>query len=132
MYLKSFVFNLYIYVTVVCCCVQLVDTTVEIANKVGAAEIAHRIVDDLKDENEQYRKMVMETVEKILANLGAADIDSRLEEQLIDGILYAFQEQTTEVPLSLIFYFWRTSPFGAYSRRGTISTNDVIKTNGIS
>ncbi|KAG8188231.1 hypothetical protein JTE90_021252 [Oedothorax gibbosus] len=75
---------------------QLVDTTVEIANKVGAAEIVHRVVDDLKDENEQYRKMVMETVEKILANLGAADIDSRLEEQLIDGILYAFQEQTTE------------------------------------
>lgn len=30
-------------------------------------------------------------------NLGAADIDSRLEEQLIDGILYAFQEQTNEV-----------------------------------
>ncbi|XP_067132828.1 splicing factor 3B subunit 1 isoform X1 [Centruroides vittatus] len=75
---------------------QLVDTTVEIANKVGAAEIIHRIVDDLKDENEQYRKMVMETIEKIMANLGAADVDSRLEEQLIDGILYAFQEQTTE------------------------------------
>ena len=41
--------------------------------------------------------MVMESVDKIMANLGAADIDSRLEEQLIDGILYAFQEQTTEV-----------------------------------
>ncbi|XP_065560942.1 splicing factor 3B subunit 1-like isoform X2 [Artemia franciscana] len=75
---------------------QLVDTTVEIANKVGASEIVSRIVDDLKDENETYRKMVMETIEKTLANLGAADIDSRLEEQLIDGILYAFQEQTTE------------------------------------
>ncbi|EAA06480.5 LOW QUALITY PROTEIN: splicing factor 3B subunit 1-like [Anopheles arabiensis] len=75
---------------------QLVDTTVEIANKVGASEIVNRVVDDLKDENEQYRKMVMETIEKIMANLGAADIDSRLEEQLIDGILYAFQEQTTE------------------------------------
>ncbi|UYV71285.1 SF3B1 [Cordylochernes scorpioides] len=75
---------------------QLVDTTVEIANKVSAAEIIHRIVDELKDENEQYRKMVMETIEKIMANLGAADVDSRLEEQLIDGILYAFQEQTTE------------------------------------
>ncbi|KAI9582133.1 splicing factor 3B subunit 1 [Glossina fuscipes] len=75
---------------------QLVDTTVEIANKVGASEIINRVVDDLKDENEQYRKMVMETIEKIMANLGAADIDSRLEEQLIDGILYAFQEQTTE------------------------------------
>ncbi|XP_034473159.1 splicing factor 3B subunit 1 [Drosophila innubila] len=75
---------------------QLVDTTVEIANKVGTSEIINRVVDDLKDENEQYRKMVMETVEKIMGNLGAADIDSRLEEQLIDGILYAFQEQTTE------------------------------------
>jgi splicing factor 3B subunit 1 len=76
---------------------QLVDTTVEIAGKVGAADIVSRVVDDLKDESEQYRKMVMETVEKILGTLGAAEIDSRLEEQLIDGILYAFQEQTTEV-----------------------------------
>ena len=75
---------------------QLVDTTVEIANRVGASEIINRLVDDLKDENEQYRKMVMESIEKIMGGLGASDIDSRLEEQLIDGILYAFQEQTTE------------------------------------
>lgn len=84
------------------------DTTVELANKVGAAEIISRIVDDLKDEAEQYRKMVMETIEKIMGNLGAADIDHKLEEQLIDGILYAFQEQTTEVRqlmlLSLSYY----------------------------
>ena len=56
-----------------------------------------RIVDDLKDENEQYRKMVMETIENIVALMGANEIDFRLEEQLIDGILYAFQEQTQEV-----------------------------------
>ena len=49
---------------------QLVDTTVEIANRVGAAEIIGRTVDDLKDESEQYRKMVMESMEKILGNLG--------------------------------------------------------------
>jgi splicing factor 3B subunit 1 len=55
-------------------------------------EIVSRIVDDLKDENEQYRKMVMETTENIIALLGANEIDSRLEEQLIDGILYAFQD----------------------------------------
>lgn len=75
---------------------QLVDTTVEIATKVGVSEIVGRIVDDLKDESEQYRKMVMETIEKVMANLGAADVDSRLEELLIDGIVYAFQEQTAE------------------------------------
>uniref|UniRef100_A0A915D6S8 Splicing factor 3B subunit 1 domain-containing protein n=1 Tax=Ditylenchus dipsaci TaxID=166011 RepID=A0A915D6S8_9BILA len=75
---------------------QLVDTTVEIAQKVGAVEIITRIVDDLKDENEQYRKMVMETIENIISLMGASEVDSRLEEQLIDGILYAFQEQTQE------------------------------------
>lgn len=81
----------------------------EIANKVGASEIINRIVDDLKDENEQYRKMVMETIEKTIGNLGAADIDSRLEEQLIDGILYAFQEQTNEVSGTFFFYYYLIS-----------------------
>lgn len=37
-----------------------------------------------------------------MGNLGSADIDSRLEEQLIDGILYAFQEQTQEVKTSTL------------------------------
>lgn len=46
----------------------------------------------------------MESIEKILANLGAADIDSKLEEALIDGILYAFQEQTTEVSVFCSVY----------------------------
>lgn len=81
---------------------QLVDTTVEIAQKVGAVEIISRIVDDLKDENEQYRKMVMETVENIIALMGTSEIDSRLEVQLIDGILYAFQEQTQEVGFFIV------------------------------
>merc|ERR1712070_670076 len=75
---------------------QLVETTVELAEKVGSSEIVTRIVEDLKDESEPYRKMVMETVEKVISKLSAADIDQRLEEQLIDGILYAFQEQTSE------------------------------------
>lgn len=58
---------------------QLVDTTVEIASKVGGAEIIEKIVDDLKDENEPYRKMVMETIERIVTALGVADISQRLE-----------------------------------------------------
>lgn len=39
------------------------------------------------------RKMVMETSDKVVRALGTADIDARLEELLIDGILYAYQEQ---------------------------------------
>lgn len=45
---------------------QCVETTVEMAVKVGSVEILNRIVDDLKDENEQYRKMVMETVQAVV------------------------------------------------------------------
>ncbi|KAH8484079.1 hypothetical protein H0E87_028489 [Populus deltoides] len=43
---------------------QLVETTVEIANKVGVKDIVGRIVEDLKDESEPYRRMVMETIEE--------------------------------------------------------------------
>ncbi|KAI0793874.1 small nuclear ribonucleoprotein [Fomes fomentarius] len=75
---------------------QVVETTVELAQKAGVAEIVGRIVNELKDEAEPYRKMVMETITKVVASLGASDIDERLEVRLVDGIIYAFQEQTTE------------------------------------
>jgi splicing factor 3B subunit 1 len=75
---------------------QVVETTVELAQKAGASEIIGRIVNELKDEAEPYRKMVMETITKVVQTLGAADIDEKLEVRLVDGIIYSFQEQTTE------------------------------------
>ena len=36
----------------------------------------------------------METVDEVVSELGASEVDARLEEMLIDGALYAFQEQT--------------------------------------
>jgi splicing factor 3B subunit 1 len=81
---------------------QLVETTVEVAMKVGCSDIVGRIVEDLKDESEPYRRMVMETIEKVVEALGTADVDARLEELLVDGILYAFQEQTGEDPANVM------------------------------
>lgn len=75
---------------------QVVETTVELAQKAGVSDIVGRIANDLKDENEPYRKMVMETIQQVISTLGAADIDERLEVRLIDGIIYAFESQTTE------------------------------------
>jgi splicing factor 3B subunit 1 len=75
---------------------QVVETTVDIGQKVGVSEIVDRIVNNLKDESEAYRKMTVETIEKLVASLGAADIGERLEERLVDGILHAFQEQSVE------------------------------------
>lgn len=37
----------------------------ELANKAGCAEIVGRVVEDLKDESEPMRRMVMETVDKV-------------------------------------------------------------------
>ncbi|CAK7344875.1 unnamed protein product [Dovyalis caffra] len=55
---------------------QLVDKTVEIANEVGVKDILVKVVEDLKDESEPYRVMVMETIEKMISNLGASGVDA--------------------------------------------------------
>lgn len=75
---------------------SVVETTCDLGQKVGVSEILERIVGNLKDESESYRKMTVETIEKLVASLGAADIGERLEERLIDGILHSFQEQSVE------------------------------------
>lgn len=72
-------------------CCMLVNALSCSTLQVGCSEIVGRIVEDLKDESEPYRRMVMETIDNVITKLGAADIDARLEEVLIDGILYAFQ-----------------------------------------
>lgn len=58
----------------------------------GGAEIVKKIVDELKDDNEAYRKIVIETIERVIAQYGVADIDAKLEDRLLDGILFAFSE----------------------------------------
>jgi splicing factor 3B subunit 1 len=75
---------------------QVVETTVELVQKAGVFEIVGRVVNELEDEAEPYRKMVMETITKVVATLGASTIDERLEMRLVDGIIYSFQEQTTD------------------------------------
>ena len=75
---------------------QLVETTTEVAFKVGCVDVVERIVDDLKDDSEVYRRMVMETIGLVVDKLGVSEIDAKLEERLVDGTLFAFQEQTAE------------------------------------
>lgn len=75
---------------------HVVETTVELAQKVGVSEIVEKVVNELKDDAEPYRKMAMETITRVVASLGASNIDARLERRLVDGIIHSFQEQTTE------------------------------------
>ncbi|KAJ7707557.1 armadillo-type protein [Mycena rosella] len=75
---------------------QVVQTTVQLATKAGAGKVVEQVVDGLKDESEPYRKMVIETITAVVAKLGVSEIDARIEVRLVDGVLYAFQEQTTD------------------------------------
>ena len=52
-----------------------------------------RLVPCMKDENEWFRYMVLNSITSVLAMLGTSDLDLRLEEQLMNGLLFAFQEQ---------------------------------------
>lgn len=73
----------------------VVDTTLAIAVKVGGAEVVGRLVEGLKDESEPFRRMVVEAIDKIAVELGLTDIAPKLEERLIDGMSWAFQEHTS-------------------------------------
>ena len=74
----------------------VIDVTVEIAKKISCAEVLNIIVYYLKDENEIFRKMTLECVEKIIAKMGVIDIDKRLEQLLVDGLMLCFEEQNTD------------------------------------
>ena len=75
---------------------EVVNSTVELAHKVGVSEVVGRLVHILKDESEPFRRMAMDAIREIVAQLGTADVDERLEVLLIDGMIYAFQEQSVE------------------------------------
>lgn len=49
-----------------------------------------RIIEHVKDDNERFRNVVLETLEKIFFLYGVADINSRMEQRLIDGMLFCF------------------------------------------
>lgn len=71
----------------------VVDTTLAIAEKIGGRDVIALLTEDLKDASGPYRRMVVETVEKVTEKLGLSDVDGALEARLIDGLLFAFQAQ---------------------------------------
>ncbi|KAJ1951494.1 U2 snRNP component prp10 [Linderina macrospora] len=75
---------------------HVIAATVELAAKVGASDVVVQLVSELKDESEPLRRMALTALTQIVDAQGVLDVDARLEERLVDGVLYAFQEQTAE------------------------------------
>lgn len=74
----------------------IVDTTLEIALKIGASDIVGKLKDALKSESEPFRKMASEAIDKVVQQLGAEEFDEHLDALLIDGLLYSFRLQTDD------------------------------------
>ncbi|ONH66859.1 Splicing factor 3B subunit 1 [Cyberlindnera fabianii] len=98
----------------------VVETTVILSEKCGVSEIIDRLLITLKDESEPFRRMAVETVEKVVSKWGSSGLSERTDEMLIDGMLFAYQEQpiTSTDPLVLKAFSTvlnsmgaRTSPF---------------------
>lgn len=76
----------------------VIDATCLLATKFDFLDMLENIVVYTKDENENLRIMSMGAISKMITSdpgelLG---IDSQLEVQLVDGVLYAFQEQSVQ------------------------------------
>eukprot|EP00760_Papus_ankaliazontas_P010912 PhM_4_TR14572/c0_g2_i1/m.102746/K12828/SF3B1, SAP155; splicing factor 3B subunit 1 len=74
----------------------LIDTTVALAKKVGASEMLSRVVGDLRDDNEGFRRMVLETIDTIVKALGTDDVGAELEMDLMSNLLSVFRDQAEE------------------------------------
>ena len=73
-----------------------IDSTMELALKVGGGEIIRHIIDRLQDESDLLRKMTIEVIYKISMKIGFDDLEVKLEEPLIDSLLLNFQYYENE------------------------------------
>jgi splicing factor 3B subunit 1 len=101
----------------------VIETTVDLGKRIGCSEILSQVHQYLKDDNEPFRKMTAETVEKMISSLGAADIDNELERKLVYGVLFAFEEQTIEEPVILNAFGTLVNSLGA---RTQPYLNDIV------
>lgn len=71
------------------------EATSELAHRLDPSEILRLTVGFFKDKNELLRRMCVEATSKFVTNYpnDLIGLDSQLEFQLVDGIVFAFQEQ---------------------------------------
>ncbi|AOA62886.1 U2-snRNP associated splicing factor [Komagataella phaffii CBS 7435] len=74
------------------CC----ETTFHLSKRVGAGLVLDNILVHLKDESEPFRRMTAETCYKVVQSYGTAELSDKSVDQLLDGILIAFQEQVIQ------------------------------------
>lgn len=81
----------------------VIDCTVQLADRVGSGLIIGHLIDHgLRDESESFRKMVLECVRDVVLAHGTNGVaPGQQEELLMDGLMYCFQEATTDDSITI-------------------------------
>eukprot|EP00835_Amoeboradix_gromovi_P000725 NODE_27_length_33950_cov_0.349739.p3 type:complete len:920 gc:universal NODE_27_length_33950_cov_0.349739:12698-9939(-) len=79
----------------------IIDATVALASKLKSSEILSHLKFNLKDESEPLRKMSCECLLKLIEIQSVDELDLRLQQEIVDGLLYAFQHQSMDEPVTL-------------------------------
>lgn len=78
---------------------MVTHTTVILSEKMGCSYVIEQLINPLKDEAEPFRVMSLHAINRTVKLLGTAELGERLETMLVDALLIAFQEQTTDDPI---------------------------------
>ncbi len=84
---------------------DIVKTTTALSQKVGFADIAPNVVPKLLDSSERFRHMALVAITEALRHANTAELDGKLVERLVDGMLHAFQENGSESDASVLNAF---------------------------
>ena len=76
---------------------EVIEATVCVSKTIGTEDILAGLIPLMKDENEPLRLMVMLAIKDTIVRSEYASVDESIEAQLVDGALYAFQEQKLRV-----------------------------------
>lgn len=76
----------------------VIEATNHLAIKFDFLEMLEHIVYFSKDNNEELRRLAIEAINKLISNNKdeLIGMDSQLDRKLVDGVLYAFQNQTMQ------------------------------------
>ena len=74
----------------------LIECTVALAGKIGPAIVLQKLTFNLKEDHDVYRRVSVQAVDGIVKQYGVADLDARLEELLVDSLIFAFHQQSDD------------------------------------
>lgn len=83
----------------------LVAATLEIAKKLGCVEVLTKLSPEMKDESEDYQRMVLEAIRKVVDVVGLANASDTLVTFLLDGAIAAVRQDelgTTKVVINTL------------------------------